>query len=400
MPSELQIMISDEDVDRRISTRRAAQRAQLEVSAEVGYGTKAISLAIQTHPDVILVAVEEPVGRPLETAESLANVLPNTPIIIYSSINDPEAIRRAMLMGARDYILQPVQPDQLQEAMDAVLVQEERRQMRRSGQLLNELGRGTVVTVMGGKGGVGKTVISVNLALALWRETGMSVAIFDADRENGDVTTLLDMTADRTIGDLLPLADQLDRHSIQEFMTEYDGSVDVLAAADGEDIWSECSNEKLKHIIDLLAQTYDFVIIDIGASLGQLTRTSVESSTLTLLVTSGEITSVRNTATALQRFEQWLIPADRFKLIFNQRARSDGMNADELSAAVDMNIFWQVPYDQRISVSVQMGQPAVLFDDSTSGARSLLTLARTIAGTKKPLVKQKKKRMFQRLNRR
>ena len=39
MPSELQIMISDEDVDRRISTRRAAQRAQLEVSAEVGYGT-------------------------------------------------------------------------------------------------------------------------------------------------------------------------------------------------------------------------------------------------------------------------------------------------------------------------------------------------------------------------
>ena len=400
MPSELQIMISDEDVDRRISTRRAAQRAQLEVSAEVGYGTKAISLAIQTHPDVILVAVEEPVGRPLETAESLANVLPNTPIIIYSSINDPEAIRRAMLMGARDYILQPVQPDQLQEAMDAVLVQEERRQMRRSGQLLNELGRGTVVTVMGGKGGVGKTVISVNLALALWRETGMSVAIFDADRENGDVTTLLDMTADRTIGDLLPLADQLDRNSIQEFMTEYDGSVDVLAAADGEDIWSECSNEKLKHIIDLLAQTYDFVIIDIGASLGQLTRTSVESSTLTLLVTSGEITSVRNTATALQRFEQWLIPADRFKLIFNQRARSDGMNADELSAAVDMNIFWQVPYDQRISVSVQMGQPAVLFDDSTSGARSLLTLARTIAGTKKPLVKQKKKRMFQRLNRR
>ena len=46
MPIELQIMISDEDVDRRVSTRRAAQRAQLEVSAEVGYGTKAISLAL------------------------------------------------------------------------------------------------------------------------------------------------------------------------------------------------------------------------------------------------------------------------------------------------------------------------------------------------------------------
>jgi len=236
--------------------------------------------------------------------------------------------------------------------------------------------------------------------LALWRETGMSVAIFDADRENGDVTTLLDMSPDRTIGDLLPQADQLDRHSFQEFMSEYDGSVDVLAASDGEDVWDECTGERLKHIIDLLAQTYDFVVIDIGASLGQLTRASVESSTLTLLVTSGEITSVRNTATALQRFEQWLIPSDRFKLIFNQRARSDGMNAEELSAAVDQDIFWQIPYDQRISVSVQMGQPAVLFDDSTAGARSLLSLARTIAGTKKPLVQQKKKSLFQRLNKR
>lgn len=228
----------------------------------------------------------------------------------------------------------------------------------------------------------------------------MSVAIFDADRENGDVTTLLDIAPDRTIGDLLPLADQLDRHNFQEFMTEFDGSVDVLAASDAEDVWGECSNDKLKHIIDLLAQTYDFVIIDNGASLGQLTRASVESSTLTLLVTSGEITSVRNTATALQRFEQWQIPADRFKLIFNQRARSDGMNAEELSAAVDGDIFWQVPYDQRIAVSVQMGQPAVLFDDSTAGARSLLSLARTVAGTKKPLVAQKKKSLFQRLNKR
>ncbi len=400
MPSELQIMISDEDVDRRVSTRRAAQRAQLEVLGEVGYGTKAVSLALQTHPDVILVTVEEPVGRALETAESLANVLPNTPIIICSTINDPEAIRRAMLMGARDYIIQPVQPEQLQVAMDAVLVQEERRQMRRSGQLLTELGRGTVVTVLAGKGGVGKTVLGVNLALGLWRETGMSVAILDADQDNGDVSTLLDLTPDRSISDLLPLADELDRHSLQDFMSNYDGSVDVLASSDIEEVWSQCSSETLKHIIDLLAQTYDFVVVDAGTSLGQLARASVESSTLTLLVTSGEVSCVRNTITALLRFEQWQIPTDHHKLIFNQRSRSDGMNAEELSAAVDRDIFWQIPYDPRISASVQMGQPAVLFDDSTTGARSLLSLARTIAGTKKPLVQQKKKSLLQRLNKR
>ena len=63
--------------------------------------------------------------------------------------------------------------------------------MRLSGQLLDQLGRATVVTVLGGKGAIGKTVISVNLALALWRETGMPVAILDADPEFGDVTVIV-----------------------------------------------------------------------------------------------------------------------------------------------------------------------------------------------------------------
>lgn len=118
MASELRVLISDEDPDRRVNTRKAAQKTrrlgQVNVIGEVGYGTKAVSLALDTRPDIILMSVEEPVGRALETAEALANVLPNTPLIVNSSAISPDAIRRAMLMGARDYISHPVQPDELE----------------------------------------------------------------------------------------------------------------------------------------------------------------------------------------------------------------------------------------------------------------------------------------------
>src|SRR5439155_24615755 len=165
MADPLRILITDEDPDSRVETRKALQRAQLDIAAEVGLGTAAVSVALEARPDIILLAVEEPVRRPLETAEALANALPETPFIIYSSLNDPEAVRRGMVFGAREYIVKPVQAARLLEAVNTVLVQEERRHMRRAGQMSGMEGRGTVITVTGAKGGIGKSVISVNLAL-------------------------------------------------------------------------------------------------------------------------------------------------------------------------------------------------------------------------------------------
>jgi pilus assembly protein CpaE len=363
----------------------------------MGYGTRAVSLALDTHPDIILVTVEEPVGRALETVAALANVLPSTPAIICSSIDDPEAIRRAMRMGARDYIAQPVHAHQLAEAVNSVLLQEERRQMCLTGQLDHQLGRGTVITVTGGKGGIGKSVIGVNLALGLGRQTDMSVAILDADTEFGDVATMLNIAPGSSVKDLISHLDQLDRHNISDFQTQYGDSVQVLAASNDEEVWTNCTSDDLKNIIDLLAQTHDFVVIDTAGSFDRLVRACVESSTLTLVVTSGEICSILNTTTGLGRLESWGIPKDRYKVILNRGAMDRGINLGDLAEAIGREIFWDVPHDRRIPTSVQLGQPVVLFNDSAPAAKNLLSLARMIAGTRKPLVQQTRTSLFQQL---
>jgi pilus assembly protein CpaE len=398
MAGALKILIVDEDPDRRINTRKAAQRVQLGIAGEVGYGTKAVSLALDIRPDIFLVAVEEPVGRPLETAEALANVLPSTPIIISSSIDDAQSIRRAMLMGARDYIVQPVQAEQLLETINTVLAQEERRQMRRAGQLSAYQRRGTVITVTGGKGGIGKTVVSVNLSLGLRRETGMSVVIVDADIQFGDVATMLDLTPTRAIDALIPKLDQLDRQNIFDFLTDHESGVAVLAAAsEGGEIWAELNPEGMKRIIDLLAQNFEFVIIDTAPSFDQTVRACIESSTLALIVTSGEVSCIRDTATVLRRLKAWGVPPDRFEVLFNHTGHRNGVQLEDLKQAVDREIFWQVPYDRHVPVSVNLGQPVTYYNDSSDAARNLLSLSRLIAGTNKPLVQPQRKSLFKNL---
>lgn len=376
----LRLLISDEDPDRRVNTRRAVQRANMEVVAEVGYGIQAVSTALETKPDIILLAVEEPVGRPLETAEGLGNALPHTPVIVYSSISEPRALRRAMMLGARDYLSQPVQMEQLKEAVDAVLVQEERRQMQRSGQLSEQHGRGTVVTVCGGKGGIGKSVVCVNLAVALQRETGRSVAIFDADTQLGDVATMLDLTPDRTVKAVVEHIDSLERDNITQYLTHHAEGVAVLAASGSEDTWEGWTAEGVKAIIDALARNFDFVLVDTAATFDRFVRTCIEASTLALVVTTGEVSSVRDTSAGLTRLSAWGIPADRFKLVMNQVGRSKGVGPDDVSQSLGHKIFWGIPYDKRVPEGVQLGQPVALYQENSPAARSLRTLARVVAG--------------------
>lgn len=387
MADALRVLITDEDPDSRVETRKAVQRAQLGIAAEVGLGTAAVSVALESRPDIIFLAVEEPVRRPLETAEALANALPETPFIIYSSMNDSEAVRRGMVFGAREYIVKPVQAARLLEAVNTVLVQEERRHMRRAGQMAGVEGRGSVITITGAKGGIGKSVISVNLALALLRETGRSVVVLDADTEFGDVATMLDAIPLYTLNDVLRSLDTLDRATIGQFITPHSSGLDILAApVDGEG-WDIQSPQSFKRIIDLLAQSYDFVVIDTAGSLNATVRACIEASTLALVVTSGEVSSIRDTAIAMRRLSTLGTEPDKLKVLLNRGSRANGFRMEDLKQAVGQDVFWELPFDRQMPVAVQYGQPVVI-EGKSSGARNLIELSRLIAGTKRSLVPQ------------
>jgi pilus assembly protein CpaE len=390
MTDTVRVLITDEDPDSRVETRKALQRAQLGVAGEVGFGAQAVSLAVEAQADVILLAMEEPIARPLETAEALADVLPETPFIIYSSAANPEAIRRAMVFGARDYLVKPIQTTRLREAVQTALAGEERRHMRRAGQLLDSAARGSVLTVAGAKGGIGKTVVAVNLALALRQETGRSVVLVDADMEFGDVATMLDLAPEHSIAQLLRAVDSVDRAGIQGYLTKHASGLPVLAAPADPEQWSGAQPGALMRVLELLADTYDFVVIDTRGALDPFVRACMECSTLTLILTNGEVTSVRNTAAALRQVASWELEPERVKVVLNRSTPANGVSVEDLTQALSYPVFWQVPTDRRVPASVQLGQP-VMLEGRSPAARSLADLARRVAGTRRSLTATEEK---------
>jgi len=378
--SRLRVLIVDEDLDSRVSMRRAAQRAELDVAGEAGYGTEAVSLAVEALPDAILVAVEEPAARALDTADGLANALPETPILLFSGAGDPESIRRGMVFGARDYLVKPIDAARLREALRVALSQEERRQMRRAGQLSSVHGRGTVIAVTGAKGGVGKSVVSANLAVALRQETGRSVVVIDADTQFGDAATLFDVLPERSVRDVVQRRAELDRTNVHEFVTPHVTGVDIVAASDAEDAWYYCSSDEVKRIIDAYASVYDYVVVDTSGSFDPFVRACIEAATLTLVVSSGDVSSVRDTASASRRLEQWGVPSERVRYVLNGAGAEQSIGADRLAEALGREVFWVVPYDRAVIESVQIGQPLALRNAGSKASVSLTRLARRVAG--------------------
>jgi Flp pilus assembly CpaE family ATPase len=73
-------------------------------------------------------------------------------------------------------------------------------------------------------------------------------------------------------------------------------------------------------------------------------------------------------------------PEERVRIVTNDLATRDGVRASTIEEALGQQVFWQVPFDQRVRGDAQVGEPAVLRHPSTAGARSLTDLAKTIVG--------------------
>src|SRR3989304_7749387 len=101
-------VIIGQEPNARAEIQKVVALSGFAVLGEAGYGMEAMTLARQTEPDVVVIAIEEPQIRALQTVEAMVDLLPNSPVIGYSTVRDPNSMRKAMLAGGQDYLAGPV----------------------------------------------------------------------------------------------------------------------------------------------------------------------------------------------------------------------------------------------------------------------------------------------------
>lgn len=375
MAPDIKVLIVDE-ADGRAAIRKALVSGGITIVGESGFGTEAFTAAREFRPDVAIVSLEEPIARPQRTIEALSAGDEAPAVIVVSSLGDRDHIRKAMLAGARDYLGKPIKSGELQQA---IVVAHQSEQHRRD---LAGGGRrqGEVIAIFGAKGGIGKTTLSINLAVAIAQQTKQRVALVDIDTQLGDVAVMLDIVPEHTIVDAAGMVDRLEPELIQTLLREDASGVRVLAGPMTPQEGESISGHHIRKIIEVMAKTYDYVVIDTAPHYNDAVLTALDAATMILLVSTPDVPALKNTKLTLGMMRIWHYSEDKVKLVINHAYSINGVVAGDVSTTLDYAVFWKIPYDPAVPAAVKIGRPAVEVKSGSKMAQNIVALAQTICG--------------------
>ncbi len=381
MAAPIKVLLVDDVLDSRLTLKRLLAGSTFAVAGEAGAGTEAVGLARETRPDAIVLSLEEPVARPLKFIETLTISSPETPVIVVSSLADKDYLRLAMVAGARDFVGHPLTEDELGKTI-ATVVDTDRKRRSLSQDVLENGNRGELIALFSGKGGIGKTTIATNLAVAMAAEGKQKsrVAIVDLDTLLGDVAIMLDVTPERTVADLVPLMDKLDPELLRSFLHVHTSGIKVLCAPTRVEDSEALNPDRVRRILDVLARTFDYVVVDLPRTFDDRVVTTLDMANVVLLLTTYDVPALKSTKVCLDTMKGWRYPEDKLKLIVNHANRANGLAPGEAERALDYPIYWKVPSDYAVAGASNQGKPFVQGQPTTKIAQNLAGLGAALMG--------------------
>ena len=384
----IRVLIADDNgqVAQNIA-RRLALEDDIEVCATATDGESAVQEALWLRPDIAVVDSGLPGLDGVQTTEMLTQSLPGTGVIMMSMEAENDAFRLAMLAGAREFLQKPFRGDELVAAVRRVHAFGMRRATPAVGaapQTATAAARRRecmVTAVVAGKGGVGKTVVAINLAAALARRPGTRVALVDLSLQFGDVATSLNLKPGTTFADLLEGERAGDQDAVSSALTEGPAGVRILVAPPSTDVADLVTPTHIRQVVTTLRAAFDHVVLDTTSSMGVSTISAIELADTVVVVTDLSAPGVKNTALLTTAMRGLGVDPTHVFVIANHREAagelaSGGAAASYLGAAIAA----EIPYDARVvSGSVKQGVPFVIGNGSSRPARALRAIADLVA---------------------
>ncbi|MCW5875784.1 MAG: response regulator [Anaerolineales bacterium] len=390
---KIRVLIVDDVAETRENIRKLLQfDANIEVVGASRTGAEGLELSIETQPDVVLMDINMPDMDGISATEAIRKKVPFTQIVILSVQGDSNYMRRAMLAGARDFLTKPIDIDELTAAIHRAGRVARTEKEKLSGVGLGEVGggaagggqlipgdQGYVITVFGPKGGIGKTTIAANLAVAL-RQQGGAVAAVDGNLQFGDLSFFFNEQGRTNITDLTPRADELDREVVGEVMIKNEASgVHILPAPMRPEYADTVAGSELGAVLRFLSRMYPRVVVDSSALLNELTLAALDASDLLVLVFTQDIPSIKNARLFLGLTEDLGIPSEQILLVMNSYDKRRSITPERVRDNFKKEVDVVIPLDEKLVVpAMDRGEPFLLRGANTPTGRAINELAEKV----------------------
>ncbi len=318
----------------------------------------------------------------MEQVRSLHNQDPVLVLMMVAETVTADLLRYAMRAGVSDVIESPLDETKIEAAIEQFAhdVLKRRNVAARAGREVERTERGQLITVTSAKGGSGKTVMATNVALLLNRLADKKVVLVDADLQFGDVCLLLQLEPRFTMVNAAHELHQLDSEMLDSLLTEHPSGLRVLAAPLEPAFADDITTAGLMQMLDVLQETYDYVVVDTASMLDELILSLIEKADQVLMIVDMDLPSVKNAKLALETLRLLKFSTGNVKLVMNRSNSKARLDNKEIEGALKMEIAAAVPSDAAVPNSVNEGRPVVETDPKGKVAKGFESVAALIAG--------------------
>lgn len=239
-----------------------------------------------------------------------------------------------------------------------------------------------VIAVSGGKGGVGKSNISVNLSIAL-AELRRRVVLLDADLGLANVDVLLGVRATHTLADVLA-----GTHSLSEVLVNGPAGIKIVPASSGVQRMAELTTAEHVGLINAfneLSDQVDILVIDTAAGISDTVVSFVRAANEVIIVVCDEPSSITDSY-ALIKLLNKEYGMFRFRVVANMtRTPQEGLNMfNKLNTVcekfldVTLQFVGQIPFDENVRKAVQKQKALLEFAPSSKASIAIRGLAQAV----------------------
>jgi septum site-determining protein MinD len=205
---------------------------------------------------------------------------------------------------------------------------------------------GHIITIIGGKGGVGKSQVAANLAIAYAGEIRAKTLLMDFDqRACGDQNIITGLKSKKHLKELADFNGAIDPRSIQLFATDHKAGFSYVGMATEPIAASQINEDGIAKALKALVNIYPITVIDAGSELTPLALKAMEYSTLIFIVASPDLLAVNQCKRMYTDLVTMLFPKDMIQIVVNQAVNGHPVSPDIIGKQIGKPVFHVIPRD-------------------------------------------------------
>lgn len=379
---KIKILLADDNENTRSSIRQLLELDDaVDVVGEAINGKEVLDKIKSMEPEIIIMDVNMPGMDGIEATRQLAAQHPEISVILVSINDEIQHFKRAMLAGAKEYLVKPLSPEELHNAVRQVAELSRERSgavsLESAAHSIAPVDNHKLVTIFGTKGGVGKSVLCTNLAACAAQKYRGQVGMIDLDVQFGDLSIMMNVNPRKTIAELMQEGEKPTQELLEGYMYERNG-VQLLAAPNRPELAEMVIPRRVQEILSVSQNMFTYTFIDTPSFIDELTLTALEQSDLILLMISLDLPTIKNVKKGIDILKSLqLLP--RTRLILNRSSGIAGIEPRDVERVLDMRIKAEVPSDGKLVVSsLNQGTPFIKMNPKAPISKGIMSVLKIV----------------------